>query len=452
MRLRNLFLTLALLPLVLIAQERPDAFNRNGMNIKGNVTSFTETIQEANRRGESTGKPYEHTLYSFNEKGQLVEEVDKPNDVYSKTATTYQYDESGRLAREQVGTSSRYLDVYTYRKSGNTVTRISNGDAADKDVYVFDNQGRLVEWFVHTVSETNYWKRFQMTYNSSGQLTECRRDGGPGSFDTKISYVYDSRGNIIKETFYDFKDKEIDRVSTYEYTYDGQGNWLTRLHGMDLGGDSDKSYYLAKRVYTYGSGSLSGAQASIASEFGAGLISSSRASYTSSSSSSSSSSGSSSSLSAWDCYMLGQDYIYGRNGQSSDYAQAMKWYRSAADKGLALAMRDIAYLYKAGKGVSVDYAEAVRWYRMAADRGDASSMNSLGYRYDQGTGVTRDYAEAMRWYQKAAALGNAAAMYNIGMLYKNGQGVSSSLTEAKKWFQLSADGGDEDAKEQLKKL
>ena len=46
------------------------------------------------------------------------------------------------------------------------------------------------------------------------------------------------------------------------------------------------------------------------------------------------------------------------------------------------------------EGVPQNYAEAVKWYRLAADQGDASAQFNLGVMYDKGQGVPQDYAEA----------------------------------------------------------
>ena len=39
-----------------------------------------------------------------------------------------------------------------------------------------------------------------------------------------------------------------------------------------------------------------------------------------------------------------------------------------------------------------DYAEAVRWYRMAADQGLADAQFVLGFMYANGQGVPQDHA------------------------------------------------------------
>ena len=55
--------------------------------------------------------------------------------------------------------------------------------------------------------------------------------------------------------------------------------------------------------------------------------------------------------------------------------------------------------------MSKDLAEAVKWYRLAAEQGDADAQVELGLCYRKGIGVQKDLAEAKRWFQKAAKQG-----------------------------------------------
>jgi TPR repeat protein len=107
-------------------------------------------------------------------------------------------------------------------------------------------------------------------------------------------------------------------------------------------------------------------------------------------------------------------------GVPQDYAEAMRWFRQAADAGNSSAMNNIGLLYQNGEGVPQDYAEAMRWFRKAADAGNSAAMNNIGYAeamlYANGWGVPQDYAEAMRWYLKAADAGNSAAKDNLDRL------------------------------------
>jgi len=59
-------------------------------------------------------------------------------------------------------------------------------------------------------------------------------------------------------------------------------------------------------------------------------------------------------------------------------------------------------MYETGHGVEKNEAEAVRWYRMAADQGDAAAQNNLGTMYREGRGTTLDHGAALEWYRKAA--------------------------------------------------
>ena len=173
-------------------------------------------------------------------------------------------------------------------------------------------------------------------------------------------------------------------------------------------------------------------------------------------------------------------------------------------------------MYDNGRGVLKDDAEAVRWYRLAADQGDAfaqfesrvqvrqrarafsrtmpkpcagfgslrimvtpgRSLNlgrhvrqrarafsrtmpkpcagtsslrirvtpraqfELGFRYANGKGVLKDDAEAVRWLRLAADQGDATAQLVLGLMYADGNGVLEDDAEAARWFRLAADQGD----------
>ena len=60
-------------------------------------------------------------------------------------------------------------------------------------------------------------------------------------------------------------------------------------------------------------------------------------------------------------------------------------------------------MYHAGQGVPQDYAQAVKWYRKAAEQGYAKAQNNLGVMYRIGQGVPQDYAQAHMWFTLAAS-------------------------------------------------
>jgi hypothetical protein len=92
----------------------------------------------------------------------------------------------------------------------------------------------------------------------------------------------------------------------------------------------------------------------------------------------------------------------------------------------------VAAMYELGDGATKNDAEAVAWYRKAADQGDVYAMNGLGVHLFQGTGVARNEAEAMQWFRKAADKGFAPAQIHLAILYENGWGgVNQDLQKAR---------------------
>ena len=105
-----------------------------------------------------------------------------------------------------------------------------------------------------------------------------------------------------------------------------------------------------------------------------------------------------------------------------------------------------------GEGVAQDKEEAVKWYRKAAEQGVAEAQFNLGVCYDNGEGVAQDKEEAVKWYRKAAEQGVAEAQYNLGACYANCEGVEQDKKEAMKWLRKAAVNGNENAKGALRKL
>ena len=104
-------------------------------------------------------------------------------------------------------------------------------------------------------------------------------------------------------------------------------------------------------------------------------------------------------------------------------------------------------MYDNGKGVPQDYAEAVKWYRLAADQGKASAQYNLGVMYERGQGVPHDYAEAVKWYRLAAEQGDDDAQSNLGIMYKYGDGVLKDNVMAHMWLNIASDNGHDKAGE-----
>ena len=66
-------------------------------------------------------------------------------------------------------------------------------------------------------------------------------------------------------------------------------------------------------------------------------------------------------------------------------------------------------MYRKGTGVPKNKAEAVKWYRKAAEQGDAASQTSLGVMYAMGMGVPANNVRAYLWWSLAKAQGHEDA-------------------------------------------
>ena len=103
-------------------------------------------------------------------------------------------------------------------------------------------------------------------------------------------------------------------------------------------------------------------------------------------------------------YQLGRAYYHAKN-----YQDAIVQFRKAGS------------IYLQGLGVAQDYAEAVTWYRKAAEQGYAAAQNNLGSMYLNGRGVGQDDAEAVSWFRKAAEQGYGPAQGYLWILGATGR-------------------------------
>lgn len=62
----------------------------------------------------------------------------------------------------------------------------------------------------------------------------------------------------------------------------------------------------------------------------------------------------------------------------------------AAEQGNELAQSNLGNMYSNGLGVTTNYKEAVKWYRLAAEQGDADAQFSLGVMHHEGRCVAKN--------------------------------------------------------------
>jgi len=131
---------------------------------------------------DSQGTVMLKSIYRYNDKGKLIEEVSESKGYFSgKTRTVYQYDVNQNLIVKSVyGT---------------------DGSLSEKFTSKYDNNAKLTEQLVstyaaHGISE---W-RTRYSYDQNGLLSEKSSFLLNGSPMSKTVYKYDARGNKTEET------------------------------------------------------------------------------------------------------------------------------------------------------------------------------------------------------------------------------------------------------------
>jgi serine/threonine-protein kinase len=179
--------------------------------------------------------------------------------------------------------------------------------------------------------------------------------------------------------------------------------------------------------------------------------------------------------------------LYDKSQVPGHDAEAVTWYRKAADAGDLPSLLRYGQLMHLGKGIAqneldatakirqaaeADYQpawivlaerfelglgtkrsdqEAFYWYKKAAEKGDVTAQAKVGDMYARGKGITKDEAEAVKWFRQAADKGNRDAEYGLGMAYLRGKGIQKSDSLAYDWLKKAADAGHEEAKKEVAK-
>ncbi len=99
-------------------------------------------------------------------------------------------------------------------------------------------------------------------------------------------------------------------------------------------------------------------------------------------------------------FAKGAQFERGSGGVTLDYAQALAFYRKAAEGGYPPAENALGLMTAAGHGVVRDDTAANDWFRRAADHGFAEAQVTLAGNLLTGTGTADgkpDKIEALKW-------------------------------------------------------
>jgi len=136
---------------------------------------------------------------------------------------------------------------------------------------------------------------------------------------------------------------------------------------------------------------------------------------------------------------LADIYFKGREGVPVNLSEAVKWYKSAAEKLRSEeAMLKLGKIYS-GEASMINYQEASYWFAAAAREGMEEGYFELAALHEKGLGTEKNPAKAAELYEKAASKGLLEAQVRLAECYLSGFGVSKDATKALRWFQQAAD-------------
>jgi TPR repeat protein len=110
-------------------------------------------------------------------------------------------------------------------------------------------------------------------------------------------------------------------------------------------------------------------------------------------------------------YSVGLYYEKGLSPVQKDLIKAKEWYERAATQNMAIAMVALGSL------TIDDKPNALFWYKKAADKGDASALREMAWAYEN---KWDDPENAFKFYQQAAEKGDAVAWQMLSHFYELG--------------------------------
>ncbi len=150
-------------------------------------------------------------------------------------------------------------------------------------------------------------------------------------------------------------------------------------------------------------------------------------------------------------FIVGMGHLSGI-GLKKDPAEAVKWFRQAAEMGHAGAQYALGIAYFQGLGVSKNTGESIKLFQQAANQGHTEAEFLLGASYFNGVGVTKNEVESVKCYRRAAANGHIESQYILGVAYHEGVGVGKDEDQAIDWYGKAADQGHSGAQTKLEEV
>lgn len=169
------------------------------------------------------------SVYKFNIDNHLIETINYEPDSTIYSHYIYQYDAKGNQIE---------FDDYKGKEIVGKTTFAYN-DAGKKTETAFYLRGNLNEI-------THY------SYNEKGEESSHKIFDPEGKLKSTYAFLYDEKGNLISMTVTDIEqEKTTERIYSYSYEYDAQGNWITHTSYSNKDGFKKKATENSVREIVY---------------------------------------------------------------------------------------------------------------------------------------------------------------------------------------------------------
>lgn len=203
------------------------------------------------------------TIYEYDEQGNLV--ALRQKDEYGFYAYIYDYDEKGRVANEEyrrnlTRSNSKsinfelgkeytiYAEKSSYQENKGELKRTvyNNNDIPYKDIVIHYNEAGKISQKVERLHRTSGVKRTTYFYNEKNLIDSITvRSNTTGVQDRKATFAYDKQGNLTQKKEY----KNNKFITQYEVIYDEKTMLINDVLIQNLAIDFIK--VLELRNYTY---------------------------------------------------------------------------------------------------------------------------------------------------------------------------------------------------------
>lgn len=150
-------------------------------------------------------------------------------------------------------------------------------------------------------------------------------------------------------------------------------------------------------------------------------------------------------------YELGMLYFNPPLGDfEKNFEQAIKYFKIAADSGIAEAQYKVGWMYRYGLGCKKNIVQSVYYEELAAKQGHVGGYGQLIYLYQEEQ--VKNYNKAFYYAKLAADAGYASGAYSLANFYLIGRGCEANIREAEKYYKFALEHGVYEAEIMLRKV